>query len=416
MIRLFINDSYQSKKLDLFYSYDDNENPNDYNCSEWNLEANINDVSTLSIKIHKSHPLFSRIGLFKTYFLLAEDDDCIFLGRVNGIQIDFNGDVDISCESYEQVWNGFIYQQPGTHNERTLTELLNEIAYNSNLHYNTSRVFNNGKITLGYMALYQDPPSAHDYDILEGKSIADILFNTIVPVVNGCFFIRIDGSVSITNSIEYVVDEIYLDYSDVVGGIPLINEDGGIYPDPIDENPERKDILDEKSFKFGLNMIDVTKEYPLSEIFTGVLTTYNFKYDSESEEVKSYVRYVGGDLLTHFGTIDRVVDTGSDSYEHALEAAKAISDIYCRKYSDKLTITGIDPHFLNPSFKRIKIGSDVNCYSEPHDINYIGTCLSFSLNSNNLANSRYVVGAYIANNNIDDKITFERRNAIGVRL
>lgn len=401
-------------KLYEFYSMDESENAENYNALSWDLSDEINKNGTLNIRVNKTHPRFSEIKKHVSYFLLADDDECLFFGKATDINENFTGDADITCEGYFSVWYSLPFTSNTKFEDQTIEQIFSAII--SELRTNQYSVYRNGLVEIGNF-YPEDEYHQYTFDNLIGKSFGDFVFNDLTNETEGVALLRVVGGRATDGQNYYRVDHLYLDWYGSIDGLLFLDAPGLVpdYDDVIENNPARKDILESKSFKLGINMLSLSKEYPISDVVTGICATYVLNRGDEYNERK-YVTspHYSSTAKQKFGSIIQVVDTSEDfdSSSEADAKAEEFASLFCHVWPDKLSINGIDPHFIDSSFERIKIGDAINCYSEYHDVNTVMQCLSYNLNPYNMANCTYVIGPYIPNNNINKDLTSAQKRAI----
>lgn len=458
MLRLFIytipsqNYSTSLNSMYLFYSFDTSENPDGYSILSLSSSQEINKNGTLDFSCLRSHPRSGEITPYKTYFLLAEEEECIFFGFVNNVKEDFTHKLEISCDGYLRALYYPSYSGVnGTTYTRTISGFMSDII----IRFKSSSFifFCSSKVSVGEITLrYFDPDTTYDYESndIRNKTIGDFLFNDLLKDLQSLIRIRINGSFYTYHFGDdydhwykgYRINNIYIDFSDTIEGFNSVFSDSIIISGFNYLLDEEKYSITSNSFKFGVNLFNLEKEYPISDIYTGVYFTYKVndseytipspKYNAESKE--------------KFGTLTTIVNT-SDKYSSSTTAeteAQKYADTFLGIRKDKLTIHGLDPYFFNDNrallsafvspedgdiiqpeeddpenprdpYPIIKIADSVGCYSEPHNINTVMCCLSFDVDYFNPTNSTYVIGEYIPDSNISGDLTSAQQLQLGLR-
>lgn len=429
MLRLFYKSVYYSASnsyYELLYSFDESENDDGFHILSLKEKREINKVGNLEFSFSSVHPKAEMLSVYNTYVVLADDDTCLFYGRISELTKDFNNLVSVTCEGilgvlYDRLSNFWISSTDG-HDPYLYSYTKEEWIELRLLDFRRSTPTDLPDEALLYDGIFYDNDT-HEY-IFEGdfgSNYGSILFENFINRFGGVFIENLsdDRNYYIPSSKEYRLIRSQLDYYGSIRGFIYYN-DSGLEPDyseTISDNPEHAEELEEKSFKFGLNMLDVSKEYPITEIATGIQTSYTSnRGDDFLEGVNLSSPIFDSSARSRFGTIVQYVDTSEkcDDSNEAESMAQKICNFVCALYDDKLTIKGIDPHYIDSSFDRIRIGDAVNCYSAPHSINTVLQCLSYDIDYFNHKNDSYVIGPYVPNGSIDGRLTESIKKQIGL--
>lgn len=171
----------------------------------------------------------------------------------------------------------------------------------------------------------------------------------------------------------------------------------GVVQEPTEKTSEIQPTTTQ-SIRFGVNIINMTREYPISDIFTVLLPLGDNDITIASENNGS-IFLENAAAVKEFG---RIVKTFSWSKATTAKTLKAYADEYLKSHTmifpDKLTVTAIDLHVLGSGNERIKVGDWVEVVSPPHNINVILCCLEIQRDILAPENDQYILGYYIPAN------------------
>lgn len=164
---------------------------------------------------------------------------------------------------------------------------------------------------------------------------------------------------------------------------------------------------------FGVNVIDMSEEYPIDEIFTILLPLG--KNDINISSVNNGSIYLENlNAIERYGRIIKTytwsnASTAAVLLQYATEYLKTHTSVFPNNY----TITALDLHLLDDSKERFTIGSWIHVTSEVHNIDEVLCCLEIELDVQSPENSSYKVGTFIPANfdsDTSDKVTSRSGN------
>lgn len=164
---------------------------------------------------------------------------------------------------------------------------------------------------------------------------------------------------------------------------------------------------------FGVNIIDMSEEYPIDEIFTILLPIG--KNDITISSVNNGSIYLeNANAIERYGRIVKTytwsnASTAATLLNYATEYLKTHTAVFPNNY----TITALDLHLLDDTKERFTIGSWIHVTSEAHNIDEVLCCLEIELDVQSPENSSYKVGTFIPANfdsDTSDKVTSRSGN------
>lgn len=432
MIRLFMDNA-------LFYSFDDLENPEGYNLQSMKLKKEVNTLSSLSISFLSSHPRSSSIVLRRSTFVLTEDNNCLFIGKVLTINHslmseEYQLDIEeiLGClRDTPSAINREDEVDPQEDPESGLTPEYDTITRSYEYLFYTicDQLYpsNNDNTSLGYNSLYTLPAATgvivDTYEIqsiksklsdltdvnLTGKDYLNLLNDYLTGWVGGVFYLVVGGSCSNTHTqyVTYTVNSIYLYYS----------------LDPLSENKRRNsngELSITKSnvpisFEFGKNILDMDIEPSISNPYSGVLPYAAYTATINGQEVAKAVT-VGGlyvfnnNAKSKIGKIVKAVDFGDlgDDFPNITQAsyklrsiAQDFVDSRLMPVKDRMVVTGV----INSLIQNGTIGDPIleliRIKSTKHNIDYVDYCLSYEADFFDHSKDRYIVGPYLPSNYLE---------------
>ena len=178
----------------------------------------------------------------------------------------------------------------------------------------------------------------------------------------------------------------------------LISDLGIGTDDPEPEETTEIEPTTTNSVRFGVNLVNLSREYPISDIFTVLLPLGD--NDITISSVNNGSPFLeNATAVKEFG---RIVKTFTWSKATTAKKLKEYADEYLKSHTmifpDKLTVTAIDLHLLDSWEDRLEIGDWVEVVSRPHNLDVILCCLEIQLDIQTPENTQYVLGYYIPSN------------------
>lgn len=421
----------------LFYSFDQNENPDHYLIFSLKLSKEVNTLSTLSFTTLITHPNVSSIKIKKTVFILADDNLCLFIGKASSISKNIlNGTVELEVEDMLGCMRDRIAV------DGPLTTYTDEEGNTKTVHLYTYRELLNlamvGMTGYGDASMSLPQPtlsiingssdmsaklSSQIIQEITGTDRLSIIYNTVNPLVHGILTSKVTGSYSISGGYpKYIVKSYVVKYScELNDNNAYRDENGYLYYG----RNEINNIMNDISFDYGYNIINSSFEASNKEPFTEIMAYGTFKYGSSSQE------YIASRMITQndfspirnitlkYGTIQKAVNFGFiNEYPNisggAEAAAKVLTELLdkatsfladkMRLFCDNCVINGIDPYFIKESNKGIPIDICDTVRIRPSndlELDYSEYCLSLEIDFFNHENDRYVIGPYIPENMLE---------------
>lgn len=433
MIRLFMDNA-------LFYSFDDVENPENYNLRSMKLKKEVNALSSLSISFLSSHPRTSSIVLRRSTFVLAEDDDCLFIGKVLTINHS------LMSEEYEldiEELIGCLRDTPSAINREdeidpeedpesgltpeydTITSTYEYLFYGVNDQLYPS---NNDSTSLGYDSLYTLPAAGQGaivdtYNIQSinsklhdqidvnfiGKDYLNILHDYITGWVGGVSYLWVSGDVhnEHTQNVTYTVGALSIVYD----------------LDPLSENTRRDsdgELAITKSdipisFEFGKNIISMDVEPSISNPYTGVLPYASCTLTINSQNVTKMILVDGLYVFNYkakskLGKIVKAVDFGDlgDGFSNLTSASNKLKSIAqdfvdsrLMLVKDRMVVTGVKNSLLQNGTIGDPLLQLIRIKSTAHNIDYVDRCLSYEIDFFDHSKDRYIIGPYLPSNYLE---------------
>lgn len=433
MIRLFMDNA-------LFYSFDNIENPEDYNLTSMTLKKEVNTLSSLSISFLSSHPRSKSIVLRRSTFLLAEDNECLFIGKVLTINHS------LMSEEYQldiEEITGCLRDTPSSIDREDEVDpqedpdsgLTPEYDISSStyeyLFYDVSNQLypsDNSNTSLGYNSLYTLPTAyqgtiVDSYNISSinsklndqidvnfiGKDYLNILNDYITGWIGGVCYLNVVGNLSNehTQNVKYMVASIELIYNlDYLSENISRNNDGEL-------NITKSNVP--ISFEFGKNILSMDVEPSISNPYSGVLPyaacTLTINGQSVAKAITVDGLYVfNSKAKNKLGKIVKAVDFGDlgDSYANIRAAATKLKSIAqsfvdsrLMPIKDRMVVTGIKNSLLQNGTIGDPLLQLIRIKSTAHNIDYVDRCLSYEIDFFDHSKDRYIVGPYLPSNYLE---------------
>lgn len=315
--------------------------------------SELNKTGSISFTMQPNHPLYSSIEKMRTIIEVYEDEEEIpmFRGRVLDISENFYEEKTIQCEGDMSFLLDTL--QPEHEMTSTKSEFLSYI-----LSVHNSQIENYKQFQLGNVDV-DDPTMTHVFKVRKNARTSDAIDNSLSNMFGGFLSTRFVNGVA------------YLDYSENVFG------------------------TDQKDISFGINLIDMSSQFPVSNHFT-ILKPLG-ENDLTIASVNDGSEYLVDDAAVQkYGKI-----YGTISYSNVTSAEELLK--YARLDLAKHTgmgpytrdVSAIDLHYLQPEVRSIHLGDPVLIESEPHNLSDVLYCLAIDYDFQNVENNKYKLGLYI---------------------
>lgn len=431
MIRLFMDNA-------LFYSFDDSENPENYNLTSMKLKKEVNTLSSLSISFLSSHPRSANIVSRRSTFVLAEDDNCLFIGKALTINHslmseEYQLDIEDILGCLRDTPSALNYDDdPQEDPDSGLTPEYDRISrtYEYLFYFIGNQLYptnNNDDTSLGYNSLYTLPAAYQtindSYGIqsissklsdeielnLVGKDYLNLLNDYLTGWVGGVSYLEINGKCSNehTQNVTYTIYTMGLVYD----------------LDPLSENKYRNtdgELAVTKSnipvsFEFGKNILDMDVEPSISNPYSGILPYASCSLTVNGQDITNAVTVNGlyvfnNKAKTKLGKIIKAVDFGDlgnnfANYSSAQNKLKSIAqdfaDTRLMPIKDRMIITGVKNSLLQDGTIGDPLMSLIRVTSTIHNIDYVDYCLSYEIDLFDHSKDRYIIGPYLPSNYLD---------------
>lgn len=458
-IRLFMDNA-------LFFSFNDAENSKDYSLLSMKLSEEVNTLSHLSLTALFTHPRIREIIPRKSTFVLTDDNECMFIGKVLTISRNMSNEVSIEVEDllgflrdilrpgYEYTSRTDTRYQSYEFNGLTPDEFHDTISsvyydvywkgYLKAAYYNSLYTIPNGKAlrhvdngndyTISPASLDIDVPRSQSdgtylndeisnkdaTNIAAFKNWLSVLYDDVNAEAGGVIIPKALGSVSEvgTKSVDYTISEYTIWYM--------------LKPLQDNQNRDSHGALQKPSyqtepdFEFGKNLIEFEIEPAVNDPTTAIVPTGTYKWPNEDQGRlvmldQNYNDYavMHEKAALKYGRIEKNIDFSDIGVFNLYADAQSALRIKCLEFvnqrlgafGDRITVTGIDKYYLGKSESRIKLLSMAHVVSSPHDVDIYDYCLSYEVDFFNHERDKYIIGPFIPSNYFEYKSTNVKRKA-----
>ena len=325
-------------------------------------------AGSFSFTLCSENPGYDAIKRMYSTIYVYCDADLIWSGRVINETENFWKQRTFTCEGALTFLND-TNQPLKVYENYTMHRFLQEI-----ISIHNSKVSDNRKIYLGFITV-NDKNDGYVYKT-EYKSTWECFKESIFNRLGG--HVRIRYNSGSTNP--------YLDY--------------------VEEYPD----LSSQSIEFGLNLLDFTKNWDLTELATVIIPLGKQQEEEVADGIHDRANvasvnnnsiYVqNDDAIAAFGRIERVVDFG-DVEDPSMLLSLAKAYMKAKQFDEMvLEINAIDLHHLNPSIKRFELFDMVHCISKPHGLDRKFPISEISIPLNDPDKVTYKMGTVIQNNSL----------------
>lgn len=448
LIRLFMDNA-------LFFSFDEKENPKDYSLLSMRLSEEVNTLSHLSITFLFTHPRAKTIIQRKSTFVLTDDEQCLFIGKVLSISRNMSNEVSVEVEDFLGFLRDII--RPG-YDYMARTDSRYSVVDSSDLWVDVLQV---SYTTIFYSELYDIlKPSYYNslYSVPNGKPLDstqnpddDVPVGATDGEDYGKYEISAKDATNIAsfkNWLSILYDDINAEAGGVVttlvtGGLSNVGSSAVKYTisyytiyynkEPMKDNANRnaQGELSKPSgitpdFEFGVNLLDFEVEPAVNDPTTAIAPSGMYKWSSEDQGRlvmldKNYSDYclTHAQALTKYGRIEKNIDFSEIGIANTYTEAQTMLRNVCTKFinerlgafGNRITIKGISPYWMGGT-KDCSLLSKAYVLSSPHDIDIYDYCLSREIDFFDHKNDRYIIGPFIPANYFDYKATNAKRKAV----
>ena len=318
-----------------------------------------NIAGSFDFKVAPSNPGYNAIKRLTSTIILYEDNEIIWTGRVVSESEDFWKRRSFTCEGALAYLND-TYTNISQYHNISMYNFLRTLLNGHN-----GKVTNqNRKFTIGVITM-DDPDSNFEYET-NNESTWETISKTFVDRLGGHIRIRY-ASGSPVPILDY--------YSD--------------YP-----NTASQEI------NFGINLLDFTKDWDMSDIATVILPRGK-QVEAEEGEQKTYVtiksvnggnEYLKNDTAYNtYGRIERIVDF-SDVEDPATLLKMARAYLRGMQFDTMtLNVSAVDLHHLDPNIVKFSLLDIVHCVSKPHGLDKNFPITEKEIDINSPSNTKYTI-------------------------
>lgn len=334
------------------------------------LVLEIGKAGSLEFSIPSVNPVSSDLIPLKTKARVEVDGEELFDGRILTKSKDFWNTRKITCEGNLAYLVDSV--QKGEKFEGTTHDLFRQIIENHNRRVEDGKRFVVGTIGIENRDVYIAGQSDEIYDNLETNH-----FNYKQIAINGV-------TNSWPTSFDYI-DSCLIQYCG--GYLRTRKANGETYIDLILDygNTNVPEI------QFGVNLLDLTEESSIDELFTVLIPLGDNNLDISS------VNGGSDELVDEAGVVryGRIVKThvfsGVNNAQTLLENGRRFLANQ-NNIPSTFSVKAIDIHFINPDIKSIHCGDRVHVDSAPHGILDYMTCTRIEYDLENPENNLYTFG------------------------
>lgn len=320
-----------------------------YALIEPHLSVELNTAGSFEFTMHPSHPFYDSVNAFTSMIDVFESEVLLWFGRPIEITTDFYNQKKVYCEGALAFFNDSI-QRPYEYTSISIRTFFQTVIANHNAQVDSYKQFTVGNITIEDKKVYRK---------LDYGSTFDCLKKQCLDAVGGYFFFRRENGV---NYIDWLAEMPYSTNQPV---------------------------------EFGLNMLDASTEFDMTEFCTVVLPIGD-EVDGARLTVASVndgSDIIESDAVSEYGKIVKCVEfsgvTHADTlYEDGVEYLQ-------NRQFDNMTIecTAAELHWQNENYTLFRLGQKVHAHSVPHiiDKNFDLMKLDISLDT---AEKQITLGTY----------------------
>lgn len=320
-----------------------------------------NSAGSFEITIPPGNAGYDKLERLSSEIVVYRDNMEIWSGRIISEQKDFWNNRILTCEG-ELAYLNDTTQPPHKYENVTIRQLLEAL-----LSVHNYKATNNKNFIIGAVTVNDDP---------------------------GTVYTNNENTLSVIN------DQLIKKFG---GHLRIRKEDGVRYLDYLDEWPS----TNSQEIRFGLNLIDFTRDWDMTELATVIMPRGARLDSSEIEELDAYVdvssvnggsRYVTNEeAISQFGWIEAVVDWEDVSDpEELLEKAR---EYLSNQQFDEMTIevSAVDLRYLGVTCDSIRLLDEVRCISRPHGLDRIFPVTELTIQLDKPDSSEYTLGSKIQN-------------------
>ena len=437
----------------LFFSFNEAENPKDYNLLSMKLQEEVNSLSHLSISFLFTHPRAKTIIQRKSTFVLTNDNECLFMGKVLSISRNMSNEVSVEVEDFlgflrDIIRPGYAYMAR-TDSKYSIDDSAdfwtgpNAVSFSTIYYeelysilkkskYNSLYTVPDGKPLWSTQESSEQPPVAdegnyHKYEIstkdathiASFKNWLSVLYDDVNTEGNGVIMPEVFGSISNagSSSVKYTISNYVVYYNKEPMKANANRNAQGELTRPSGLTPD---------FEYGVNLLDFEVEPAVNDPTTAIAPSGMYKWSTEDQgrlvmRDKNYSDYciTHAKALEKYGRIEKNIDFSEVGIANTYTEGQTLLNNACTKFinerlgvfSDRITVTGIAPYWMG-AIGKCNLLSLVYVVSPPHDVDIYDYCLSREIDFFDHKNDRYIIGPFIPANYFDYKTTNAKRKAV----
>lgn len=308
-----------------------------------------NKAGSFSFKIPPKHPFYDVIKKRKSIVEVYRDEELLFSGMCNEVNVDFYKQKEIFCEGELSYFNDSI-QRPARYQGITVRGLLEAYINNHNAQVEESKHFQVGMVTV-------TDPNNYLYCFTNMESTMKAMKEDLIDDLGGFFRIR--------------------------------HEDGVRYLDYLAESPKTNTQV----IKLGKNLIDFKSNIDITDIATAIIplgakveegTVEGLEIRLTIESVNNGLDYVhSAEAVENYGWIYKTIE-----FDEVTNAAtlKSKGEKYLAETQFENVVIeakAIDLHSTDSDIESFKLLDQIRVYSAPHGLNRYFRLTKQTLNLNN---------------------------------
>lgn len=322
------------------------------------VKVEVNKPSQGSFTVLPGHRLYDQLEKMKTLITIELNNRLIFRGRVIDIQTDLWKQRNVTIESdYAFLMDSV---QAPIKGRKTPQQLLSQLitAHNAFCVNEPWKQFTLGRVEI------TEANTNKEFDITGYNTTSDVISSELLQEYGGIIQTRTENGVT------------YLDYIE----------------DPF-TSPNQ--TVNSQEIRFGVNLVDYSEQYPISDLFTVLLPLGKDDKTIESENNGS-IYLESPEAIAAYGYICHVEQWSHISSARELkETAQVYLNGHARAFPNDMTIRAIDLIYLDPNAEEFKMGDSIRV-AVPHlGISEVLYCLAVDYDFQNPENTSYTIGTFI---------------------
>lgn len=324
------------------------------------LSLDINRTGSLSFVLPPGNAMHSSIKKLKSIITVEQDGEQIFRGRVMEDEKDYYNQKNVYCEGDKSFLLDSVFK-PGELSG-TVHDFFKNLISNHNEQVDETKKFTVGVIDAVNEEIAMNPASRTETRVY--WSTLDMIEDSLLNVYGGYLKTRTVG------------DTHYIDW---------LAKYGSTNSQPIE---------------FGVNLLDLKDKVDAGDVFTVLIPLGacsigddgNYTDPLTVASVNNGLDYIQDDAaVALYGKIWRThtwsyIEDASQLLEKGREYLKIGAEL------QTLKLKAVDMHFTDTSIERIRIGDDVQIFSDPHGSNRTIICAQMEIDLLNPENTLYTFG------------------------